>query len=185
MIHQAMQDPSPSIKIIGLDCMNSIKVSFGMNETFSSHFIQLIPQVISIMQHGIQVDDDRIAAGFEIIDFLAEEHVDYIKEMILDLCKFMLSVSVNSNIDNTFRQKAIYFLDFIISYKGKTFLKTNLLHDTLNVSFSICSEPYDDDDENDNDNYDDLKMKKFGEELISSIGNHIPPLIFGVLYKVK
>lgn len=87
--------------------------------------------------------------------------------MISDLLKFTIQISANKNIDYSFRKHALYFIEFLIEKKPKSFLANCNLNDVIHLCFFILTEEFDIDDE-------DSNLRNFGSQIIDVLALQIP-----------
>ena len=64
------------------------------------------------------------------------------------------------------RQKALYVVEFVITYRPKTYLACNVMDKTLNVVFRMCTDQVGEEEE-------DSERWQFGVKIIDSIALHI------------
>jgi len=110
---------------------------------------------------------DVLAAGFEVLDYVAETHLSQISNLLPDILIFVLNVGGDVDIPISIRQKALMFLEFVINIKPKTFASSNLLEATIQISFTLMTEEEEDISGEDTGS-------KYGSQLLDSIALVMP-----------
>ena len=166
MIDRALKDAVPAVRIIGMEAYSEIIKHLSKEQI--QPFLPSIADIVVIMKYCLQEEEDA-AAGFEIFEILVEEHLDLLQPVLQDLTHFMLSIVSNQEFELRIKTQAINFLTYVISFKTKTFLETNILQQVIDIAFGLLCEPEDDDYAESQSGY------KYGGELLDNICINVPP----------
>jgi len=167
LIGKGLQDSSIDVRVQSMACMNTFVECLTLDNEVEI-FLALLPPLISAIKVCVDDHEERVAIGFEVLNYIAESHIGQIKNLLPDLLVFMLTIGTNLDIPITIRQKALMFLEFVISTKPKTFVNSNLLETTIQVAFQLMTEPEDDISGEDTGS-------KYGAQLVDTMCLVMPP----------
>ena len=166
LICKGLQDSSMDVRVQSMACMNTFVECLNL-ENEVDIFLALLPHLINTIKVCVDEHEERVAIGFEVLNYIAESHIGRIQHLLPDLLVFMLTIGTNLDIPITIRQKALMFLEFVISTKPKTFVKSNLLEPTIQVAFQLMTEEEEDISGEDTGS-------KYGAQLLDSMALVMP-----------
>jgi len=167
VILAGLQDPSIDVKVRAMACAWAFTECFHQGSDPKLLFELLEPLVHSI-RACLEDSDERVAPGFEFIEYLAEAFIEEIKPLLPNLLGFVLDIGATLDLDISIRQKALLLVEAIVSYKSKTFLKCGLFNRTLDVTFVLMTEQ-------DDDQAGEDTGSKYGSNLLNAMALKIPP----------
>lgn len=142
-IGRGLQDRSADVRIQAMSCMNTYVECLDF-ESEAEAFLALLRPLIEAVKVSVEDHDERVAIGFEVLNYIAESHIGKIQQVLPDLLVFMLNIGADKETPISIRQKALMFIEFVISTKPKSFVKSNLLEPAIKVSFELMTEEEDD-----------------------------------------
>lgn len=166
---QGLQDPSsPNIRGYSLKAVGGTLQWIDSEEEVKM-FQALIPSMLNVAKQCLDNDQDEIAiAAFGVFDDLVEMPVPLINSSLPVLLTFMLEVASKPDYSLNVRERAMNFVEWTITYKPKTLIKTNLLPSILQVVFNLLSES-----DEDVDDVNEVSTVKFAAHVLEEISMSI------------
>lgn len=178
LISVGLRDPDNDVRVGALKCVIAL-LTRERHKTvpeFRSKIVnEWVPVVVQVMKYCIETGNDQVAKAFEVISRLAEQDFENLAPFVPNIINFMLDIAQDADADLAVRQKALYLVEFIITYRPKTFLSGNVFDRTLDTVIRLCTDTVGEEEEDD-------ERWNFGVKVIDSIALHVPAKFgFGVL----
>jgi len=166
IIGGGLQDSFIDVRVQSMSCLYTFVECINFDTDVES-FLSILQPLIGAIKVCVDEHDERVASGFEVLNYIAENHISQIQNILTDLLVFVLTIGTNLEIPISIRQKALMFLEYVISTKPKSFVKSNLLEPTIRVGFQLMTEPEDDISGEDTGS-------KYGAQLLDSMALVMP-----------
>lgn len=115
------------------------------NNSAEQMFTTSVPYVVKSLQaFAVQNDADKFIDVFDILENLADHAPKLLTNHIKLLIEFCLQLSLNRDLDEAIRVKAITFIGNVVRLKKKLILKQKLVEPIVAVLFELMASPSDD-----------------------------------------
>ena len=165
VIARGLKDTNADVRVRALSCANTFIVRSHPDDPIVPLYTQLLPSIIETISFCIEEGDDRVTVGFELLSTLADDFMGHIQHLLPDLLRFALTVGVRSSLDMSLRQHALFFIEFTISNKPKSFLANVSLPEVIQLCFVLMTE---------HDEEEEESAAKYGSQIIDVIALQIP-----------
>jgi importin-4 len=161
---------APIVQVASIKCVNMLLPWVVENEEYIARFRDFIPLIVGVVDRAIASDKEEDAtAGFEVLAELAESPSAVLEPYIIQLTEFVLRVGQSRQVSLNIRIEAMTVIQWIAQFKPGLLVRHGLVRPTMEVAFSMASEP----DEDDDVPHDELTARKFGAQVIDCLCKYV------------
>lgn len=175
ILQASLNDPDTTVKTAALEGVQLFSSIVQISESEEPNarelqmFSSLINPSLEIMKlcllNGLE---NEATSGFSLLDTIIEENISLIADVLGPIIEMVISTARSPDFDLSIRQKALYTIEKIISFRPKSLVEKNLLLPILNTVFEMAAEREEEDE------LEELTAHKFALQTLQSLSSNMP-----------